>query len=106
MTRGRLLSLLLSGARSEEQTADLPADVLEDRIRGGRIGQTFGNLLVPPARLAELWRANMNTRTAAIGELKKFPNVLRRIYDAPQPQGARIRAAARAEGLEKLEKLK
>jgi len=39
--------------------------------------------------------------TAAIAELKKFPNVLRQIYDAPQPQGARIQAAARAEGLEK-----
>lgn len=44
--------------------------------------------------------------TAAIAELKKFPNVLRQIYDAPQPQGARIQAAARAEGLEKPEKPK
>lgn len=37
----------------------------------------------------------------ALEELKKFPKVLRQIYDAPQPQGARIQAAARAEGLEK-----
>jgi hypothetical protein len=37
----------------------------------------------------------------ALVELKKFPNVLRQIYDAPQPQGARIQAAARTEGLEK-----
>jgi ADP-ribosylglycohydrolase len=44
--------------------------------------------------------------TAAIAELKKFPNVLRQIYDAPQPQGARLQAAARAEGLEKPEKPK
>jgi len=43
---------------------------------------------------------------AAVGELKKFPNVLRQIYDAPQPQGARLQAAARAEGLEKPEKPK
>ncbi len=44
--------------------------------------------------------------TAAVGELKKFPNVPRQIYDAPQPQGARLQAAAKAEGLEKPEKPK
>ncbi|MBV8878857.1 MAG: ADP-ribosylglycohydrolase family protein [Planctomycetaceae bacterium] len=38
---------------------------------------------------------------SAIEELKKFPKVLRQIYDAPRPQGDRIQAAARAEGLEK-----
>jgi hypothetical protein len=45
--------------------------------------------------------ANLPARERAIGELKKFPNALLQIYDAPEPQGARIPAAARAEGLEK-----
>jgi hypothetical protein len=43
---------------------------------------------------------------AAIGELKKFRNVLKQIYDAPQPLGTRLQAAAKAEGLEKPEKPK
>jgi hypothetical protein len=38
---------------------------------------------------------------APVEELKKVPNVPRQIYDAPQPQGARIQAAARPEGDEK-----
>jgi predicted secreted protein len=38
---------------------------------------------------------------SSLEELKMFPKVLRQIYDAPQPQGSRIQAAARAEGLEK-----
>jgi len=40
-------------------------------------------------------------RKLALEELKKFPKAWRWIYDAPQPQGARIQAAARAEGVEK-----
>jgi ADP-ribosylglycohydrolase len=108
-----LLLLILAcaspgGARS---VVEIPADVLEDKIRGGLLGQIFGNLnglphefkyidepgkvetyvpalpqgaftdddtdiewvyvaemersgkvLVPPARIAELWRANLNSR--------------------------------------------
>jgi len=106
-----MLALLLSAGTvgaQEPATVDLPADELEDRIRGGLLGQIFGNLnglphefkyieepgkvetytpslpdgartdddtdiewvyvaemaasgrtFVPPARLAELWKANI-----------------------------------------------
>jgi hypothetical protein len=40
----------------------------------------------------------------AVEELKKFPNVRRQTYDAPQPPGSPLQAAARTEGLEKPEK--
>jgi len=50
---------------------------------------------------ADLKKERPEDWKAAIDELKKFPNVLRQIYDAPLPQGARIQAAAKAEGLEK-----
>jgi hypothetical protein len=43
---------------------------------------------------------------AAVDELKKYRNVLKQIYDAPQPLGTRLQAAAKAEGLEKPEKPK
>jgi hypothetical protein len=103
-----LFAVLPVAARAA-RTVDVPADVLEDKIRGGLIGQIFGNLnglphemkyieqpgqvesytpslpegartdddtdiewvyisemartktlALPPARIAELWRANMN----------------------------------------------
>ncbi|MBI3857394.1 MAG: hypothetical protein HY293_17035, partial [Planctomycetes bacterium] len=44
MKRWMLLSLLMVGAVPDGKTADLPADVLEDKIRGGLLGQIFGNL--------------------------------------------------------------
>jgi hypothetical protein len=45
-------------------------------------------------------------REPKIAELKKFPNGVRQVYDAPQPQGARLQAAARAAGIDKPEKSK
>src|SRR5689334_25073344 len=105
-----MLALLLSAATPQEKTAVLTAEELEDKIRGGLVGQIFGNLnglahefkyieepgkvesytpslpkgawtdddtdiewvylaemqktgsfAIRPSRMAELWRANMNT---------------------------------------------
>ena len=134
MRRWMILWLLMIVAKPGERTADLPAGVLEDKIRGGLLGQIVGNLNEPRRELLpgvekelagsgtdraraayfapclgeaeSLRRERLEECTAAIGELKKFPKVLRQIYDAPQPQGARLQAAARAEGLEKPEKPK
>jgi hypothetical protein len=43
---------------------------------------------------------------AAVDEPKKCRNVPKPIYDAPQPPGARLQAAAKAGGLGKPEKPK
>jgi ADP-ribosylglycohydrolase len=70
-----------------------------DRARAAYLGICLGQGEKFRKERPEDWKA-------AIEELKKFPNVLRQIYDAPQPLGTRIQAAARAEGLEKPEKPK
>jgi hypothetical protein len=66
----------------------------KDRARAAYLALALGEAERLRKERPEDWKA-------ALEELKKFPNVLRQIYDAPQPQGARIQAAARAEGLEK-----
>lgn len=71
----------------------------KDRARAAYLALCLGEADRFKKDRAEDW-------AASIEELKKFPNVLRQIYDAPQPQGARIQAAARAAGLEKPEKPK
>jgi len=54
--------------------------------------------LPPLAESERLRKDRPNDWNLALEELKMFPKVWRRIYDAPQPQVARIQAAARAEG--------
>jgi hypothetical protein len=66
----------------------------KDRARAAYLALCLGEAERLRKERADEWKA-------AIEELKKFPNVLRQIYDAPQPQGTRIQAAAKAEGLEK-----
>src|SRR5689334_5342019 len=114
MKRWVMLSLLMAGPSfapaQESTTVEIAADELEDKIRGGLLGQIFGNLnglahefkyieepgkvetytpslpkgawtdddtdiewvylaemqktgsfAIRPSRMAELWRANMNT---------------------------------------------
>jgi len=66
----------------------------QDRARAAYLAMALGEAERLRKERPEDWKN-------ALEELKKFPKVLRQIYDAPQPQGARIQAAARAEGLEK-----
>lgn len=66
----------------------------KDRARAAYLALCLGEAERLKKERPEDWKS-------AVEELKKFPKVLRQIYDAPQPQGARIQAAARSEGLEK-----
>jgi hypothetical protein len=71
----------------------------KDRARAAYLALCLGEAERFRKERPEEWKG-------AIEELKKFPKVVRQIYDAPQPQGARLQAAAKAEGLLKPEKPK
>lgn len=69
----------------------------KERARAAYLALCLGDAERHRAERPDEWRA-------AIEELKKFPKVVRQIYDAPQPQGARLQAAAKAEGILRPEK--
>ena len=71
----------------------------KDRARAAYLAMALGERERFRKERPEDWKSS-------IEELKKFPNVLRQIYDAPQPLGTRIQAAVKAEGIEKPEKPK
>jgi len=66
----------------------------KDRARAAYLSLCLGEAERFRKERPEEWKAS-------IEELKKFPKVVSQIYDAPQPQGARLQAAAKAEGIEK-----
>jgi hypothetical protein len=114
MRRWRRLSHLLIGAKPERRSLDrldeLRRELLpraEKELAGPGTDRAWAvssaHCVVESERLPN---ERLEEWTAAIGELKNFPNVLRQIYDASQPQGARLQAAARAGGLEKPQKPK
>ena len=71
----------------------------KDRARAAYLAICLGTAEQIKKERPEDWKA-------AVDELKKYRNVLKQIYDAPQPLGTRLQAAAKAEGLEKPEKPK
>ena len=87
--------------RLEELRKELLPRIERDLSAAGRDRAAAAYLALCLGEAERLRKERPEDWKAAIEELKKFPNVLRQIYDAPQPQGARIQAAARATGLEK-----
>ncbi len=87
--------------RLAELRKDLLPRIEKDLSASGRDQAAAAYLALCLGEAERLGKARPEDWKVAIEELKKFPNVLRQIYDAPQPQGARIQAAARAVGLEK-----
>jgi hypothetical protein len=87
--------------RSEELRGDLLPRVEKDLAGAPKDRARAAYLAICLGEGPRLRKERPEEWKSALEELKKFPNVLRQIYDAPQPQGARIQAAARAEGLEK-----
>jgi hypothetical protein len=92
--------------RREELRRELLPRVAKDLSGGARDRARAAYLALCLGEAEALRKERPEDWKAAIDELKKFPKVLRQIYDAPQPQGARLQAAAKAEGLEKPEKPK
>jgi hypothetical protein len=87
--------------RLEELKKDLLPRIGKDLSGAGKDRARAAYLALALGEGERLRKERPEDWKLAIEELKKFPKVLRQIYDAPQPQGARIQAAARAEGLEK-----
>lgn len=87
--------------RLDELKKDLLPQISKDLSGSGRDRARAAYLALALGEAERLRKERPEDWKLAIEELKKFPKVLRQIYDAPLPQGARIQAAARAEGLEK-----
>ncbi len=87
--------------RLEELRQDLLPKIEKDLSGGPRDRARAAYLAMALGEAERLRKERPDDWKLALEELKKFPKVLRQIYDAPQPQGTRIQAAARAEGLEK-----
>jgi len=87
--------------RLEELRKEVGPQIAKDLSGSGKDRARAAYLALALGEAERLRKERPEDWKAALEELKKFPNVLRQIYDAPQPQGARIQAAARAEGLEK-----
>jgi len=87
--------------RLEELRKDLLPKIEKDLSGGPQDRARAAYLAMALGEAERLRKERRDDWKLALEELKKFPKVLRQIYDAPQPQGARIQAAARAEGLEK-----
>jgi hypothetical protein len=87
--------------RREEVRARLLPEI-EKGLRGGPVDLAraayYALALGESARLA---RERPEDWAKAVAELKKFPNVVREIYNAPRPSGMAIQAAAKAAGIEK-----
>jgi len=98
---GNVEALPSSLDRLAELRKDLLPRIERDLSAPGRDGAAAAYLALCLGEAERLRKERPEAWKQSLEELKKFPKVLRQIYDAPQPQGARIQAAARAEGLEK-----
>ena len=98
---GNVEPLPPSPDRMEELRKDLLPQVEKDLTGSGKDRARAAYLALALGEAERLRKERPEDWKLAIEELKTFPKVLRQIYDAPQPQGARIQAAARVEGLEK-----
>ncbi|HZE97588.1 MAG TPA: ADP-ribosylglycohydrolase family protein [Planctomycetota bacterium] len=87
--------------RLEELRKELGPQIEKELSGAGKERARAAYLALALGEAERLKKERPEDWKAALEELIKFPNVLRQIYDAPQPQGARIQAAAKAEGLEK-----
>jgi len=98
---GNVEPLPASLDRLEELRKELLPRIERDLSASGRDRAAAAYLALCLGEADRLRKERPEDWKLAVEELKKFPKVLRQIYDAPQPQGARIQAAARAVGLEK-----
>jgi len=92
--------------RMEELRRDLGPVIAKDLAGPGKDRARAAYLAICLGASEQLKKERPEDWKAAIEELKKYRNVLKQIYDAPQPLGTRLQAAAKAEGLEKPEKPK
>lgn len=87
--------------RLDELRQDLGAAMEKDLAGSGRDRARAAYLALALGDSERFRKERPDDWKASIEELKKFPNMLRQIYDAQGSGAGRIKAAAKAEGLEK-----